>query len=80
MSRIRLAHLALMLALSLAAPFALAIDRDQAAARAQQATGGRVLAVDEAQQDGKPVYRVRVLTPAGEVRVVVIDARTGKVR
>lgn len=80
MPHTRLSHLVLALALSLATPLALALDRDQAAARAQQSTGGRVLAVDKAEHDGKPVFRVRVLTPSGEVRVVVVDGRTGAIR
>ncbi len=72
--------LVLTLTLALAQPFAHAMDRDEAAARAQQASGGRVLAVDRAEQDGRPVFRVRVLTPSGEVRVIVVDARTGATR
>jgi hypothetical protein len=42
----------------------------------QQATGGRVL---DARDEGS-VHRVKVLTPRGEVRVVIVDARTGAMR
>lgn len=80
MSRIRVSHLALALALSLAAPLASAIDRDQAAARAQQSTGGRVLAVDKTEHDGRPVFKVRILTPSGDVRIVTVDGKTGAIR
>lgn len=51
------------------------LDSDQAAARAQQATGGRVLGV----RGGDPVYRVKVLLPGGRVREVVVDPRSGDV-
>lgn len=69
---------ALLLTLSVAGAHAL--DRDEAAERARQASGGRVLAVETGQRNGEEVFVVRVLTPSGEVRVVVIDARTGAVR
>ena len=54
------------------------VGRDQAAAAAQQVAGGRVLAVEQADSNGRPVWRVKVVTPAGEVRVVLIDASTGR--
>lgn len=44
-----------------------------AAAAAQRETGGRVLSVDRADAGGRPVWRVKVVTPSGEVRVVVLD-------
>lgn len=67
---------ALMLALSL--PAWADVSRDDAAVMAQQATGGRVLAVDQAQREGRLVWRVKVLTPKGEVIVVLIDAASGR--
>lgn len=67
---------ALMLALSL--PAWADVSRDDAAAMAQQATGGRVLAVDQAQHEGRPVWRVKLLTPQGEVMVVLIDVASGR--
>lgn len=70
----------LICALALVSPLVFAIDRDEAATRVQQSTGGRVLAVDASTKNGDPVYLVRVLTPDGEVRVVVIDATSGAVR
>jgi len=76
----RLRHLVFVVALALAAPLAAAVDQNEAAARAQQRTGGRVLAVERAEQDGRPIFKVRVLTPSGEVRVVLVDARTGATR
>lgn len=52
------------------------ISLDQAIAKVQRATGGRVL-------DARDVgggYRIKVLTPDGEVRVVYVDARSGAIR
>jgi uncharacterized membrane protein YkoI len=67
---------ALMLTLSL--PAWADVSRDDAAAMAQQATGGRVLAVDQTQREGQTVWRVKLLTPKGEVIVVLIDAASGR--
>lgn len=67
---------ALMLALSL--PAWADVSRDDAAAMAQQATGARVLAVEQVQREGQTVWRVKLLTPQGEVIVVLIDAASGR--
>ncbi|MDO8318814.1 PepSY domain-containing protein [Rhodoferax sp.] len=67
---------ALMLALSL--PAWADVSRDDAASMAQKTTGGRVLAVDQAQREGRPVWRVKLLTPQGEVVVVLIDVASGR--
>lgn len=67
-------RLILLFALLFSSFAAVAMSRDEAAARAQQQTGGRVLAVEEVQQGGQTVYRVKVLTPSGDVRIVVIPA------
>lgn len=75
----RLVAIASALLVALAAPPAWAdVGRDQAASVAQQVTGGRVLSVDRAEVGGRPVWRVKVVTPRGEVRVVLIDAATGR--
>lgn len=52
-------------------------SRDQAAAQAQQQTGGRVLSVELADANGRPVWRVKVVTLRGDVRVVLVDAASG---
>ncbi len=78
--KLLLSRLLLIGMIALAAPLAFAIDRDEAAAAAAQATGGRVLAVEASSRNGDPVFLVRVLTPSGEVRIVVVDARTGALR
>ena len=74
-----LAGCVLVLSLALAAGSALAdVSRDQAAAAAQRETGGRVLSVDKSESSRRPVWRVKVVTPQGEVRVLLIDITTGR--
>jgi hypothetical protein len=58
--------------------WAVDLDRDAAASVAQRASGGRVLAVESVRHDGRAVWRVKVVTPQGEVRVVLVDAATGR--
>jgi len=55
------------------------VSRDQAVVAAQQASGGRVLSVEKAERDGRPVWRVKVLSAQGEVKVILIDAASGRV-
>ena len=56
------------------------VGRDEAAAVAQRvASGGRVLAVERAEVDRRPVWRVKILSAKGEVRVVIVDAASGRV-
>ena len=50
------------------------ISADEAAARAQQQYGGRILAVETRQRNGQLFYRIKVLTRKGVVRVVRIKA------
>ena len=54
------------------------LGRDDAAMAAQRATGGRVLSVDRSEAEGRAVWRVKLLTAGGEVRVVHVDAQTGQ--
>lgn len=56
------------------------LSRDDAAAVAQRASGGRVLSVDKSESSGQPVWRVKVVTPAGEVQVIHVNVATGEVR
>lgn len=55
------------------------VGRDEAAAAAQRVASGRVLAVERAEVDRKPVWRVKILSARGEVRIVVVDAASGRV-
>lgn len=54
------------------------ISRDDAAAIAQRQTGGRVLAVERSNVGGRAVWRVKVVTPRGDVRVILLDVATGQ--
>ena len=56
-----------------------AVSRDRAAKIARSATGGRVLSV-KLTGNGRPWYRVKVLTKGGRVRTVAVDAGSGAVR
>jgi uncharacterized membrane protein YkoI len=55
------------------------VSRDEAAAVAQRVASGRVLAVERAEVGGKPVWRVKILSTQGEVRIVIVDAASGRV-
>jgi uncharacterized membrane protein YkoI len=70
---------ALSVALALATPAWADIGREEAAAAAQRVASGRVLSVDKAEAGKRPVWRVKVLTSQGEVRVILIDAASGRV-
>ena len=61
-----------------AAPAWADLSRDDAAAVAQRVSGGRVLSVDRADAGRRPMWRVKVVTPRGEVRVIMVDATTGQ--
>lgn len=73
----RLAFIVALL-LAAAAPAWADVSRDDAAAVAQRASGGRVLAVELAEAGNRPVWRVKVLTRAGDVRVILVDAASGR--
>ena len=62
----------------LATPAWADVSRDDAAAVAQRASGGRVLSVDLAQSGGRPAWRVKVVTAQGEVRVILVDVASGR--
>jgi uncharacterized membrane protein YkoI len=73
-----LSKLTCALLLAVVASTAAAVSRDDAAAVAQRQTGGRVLAVERADAGGRPVWRVKVVTPRGDVRVILVDVTTGQ--
>lgn len=62
----------------LAAPAWADISRDEAAAAAQRVSSGRVLSVEKTEFERRPVWRVKVLTDKGEVRVILVDAGSGR--
>lgn len=56
-----------------------AIGKSGAAEAARSAYGGKVLNVDEQQEGGKTVYRVKLLLADGRVKIVTVDGDSGKV-
>ena len=66
------------LLLMLSAPAWADLSRDDAAAAAQRVSSGRVLSVEKSESERRPVWRVKVLTGQGEVRVILIDAASGR--
>jgi uncharacterized membrane protein YkoI len=62
----------------LATPAWADISRDEAAAVAQRVSDGRVLSVEKAESGRRPVWRVKILTDKGEVRVILVDAVSGR--
>ncbi|MBI2768288.1 MAG: PepSY domain-containing protein [Burkholderiales bacterium] len=75
----RLAAPACAAVLLLAGPAWADVSRDEAAAAAQRSSGGgRVLSVEKSDAARRPAWRVKVLTPQGEVRVILVDAASGQ--
>jgi len=74
--------LLLTLLLALCPPAWADVSRDQAAAIAQEhgGAGARVLAVQSGRVDGQPVWRVKILTGNGEVKVILIEVASGRTR
>jgi len=62
-----------------AAPSWADASRDDAVAAAVRAAGGRVLSVDRTQSGGRAVWRVKLLTAQGEVKVILVDVASGRV-
>jgi len=51
------------------------ISLSEATQSVQARTGGRVLAAQEVRE--RNAYRIKILTPQGEVRIIYVDAETG---
>jgi len=60
---------------SLAAP---AVTLDQAVVKIQQETGGRVLSAKQRGIGRRQEYRIKVLTPDGHVREMVVSSEASK--
>jgi uncharacterized membrane protein YkoI len=67
------------LSIAFTAPAWADVSRDEAAAVAQRVAGGRILSIEKTEADRRPVWRVKVLSGQGEVRVVLIDVVSGRV-
>lgn len=50
---------------------------DEAVARAEKRHGARAVRAEETRDDGRVVYRIRLLSADGRVFEVRVDARTG---
>lgn len=74
----------LLALLLLPMPLAWAGDRadnlQDAIAQVQRETGGRVLSADAVPAGGRELYRIKVLTPDGRVRVITKTSRVGSDR
>ena len=54
------------------------ITLDQAVQRVQAETEGKVLSAEPRRIGRREEYRIKVLTPAGHVRVIVVSSEAGK--
>ncbi|MBC6941281.1 MAG: hypothetical protein DWB45_00965 [Xanthomonadales bacterium] len=75
-ARVRCRLLAWLVGACVVASPALAreLDVQEAIAQAQQQTQGKVLAVQTLRVGKRKIYRIKILTPAGQVRIVQIAA------
>lgn len=55
------------------------ISLEDAVAMIQAQTGGRILSAEAINNDGRVVYRIKVLTSSGRVSVYHVDAATGQI-
>lgn len=54
------------------------ISLEQAVAQVRRNTGGRILAAETREMNGRSVHRIKVLTAERQVRIVEIDAGSGR--
>ena len=64
---------------AVAASFADELTLDEAVARVEKQYDARVVRAEEKQQDGRRVYRIRLLSGDGRVFDVTVDAASGQV-
>ncbi len=55
-----------------------AVTLDQAVRRVQQDSGGKVLSAEQRGVGRRQEYRIKVLTPDGHVKVMVVSSESGK--
>jgi uncharacterized membrane protein YkoI len=51
---------------------------DDAAAEVRQATAGRVVSADATEMQGRALFRIKVLTTSGQVRIFMVEPEGGK--
>jgi len=56
------------------------LSPNEAAARVQAKLGGRILAIETIQRKKQTFYRIKILTGRGIVRVIMVNANTGRFR
>ena len=54
------------------------ISLDEAVARARRQSDGKILSAETVRVDGRPVHRIKILTPDGRVTRMEMDADTGR--
>lgn len=54
------------------------VTLDQAVLEVQQDTGGKVLSAEQRGVGRRQEYRIKVLTPDGHVKVMVVSSESGK--
>jgi uncharacterized membrane protein YkoI len=62
----------------LVAPALANISRDEAVAIAQRKTKGRVLSIQKAQSSERDIWRIKIVTASGEIKVIMVDMKTGE--
>ena len=62
----------------LSAPAWAGPSRDDAAVEAQRLSNGRVLSIEKLEPAHGALWRVKVITAQGEIRIVLIDAASGR--
>lgn len=55
------------------------LSLDEAATLVQQRVGGRVLAADTKQSNGKTYYQIRILVKKGQIKVYRVDPDSGRI-
>ncbi|MCK4743934.1 MAG: PepSY domain-containing protein [Sulfuriflexus sp.] len=56
------------------------VSPNEAAERVRKELGGRILAIETIQRKNKTFYRIKILTGRGVVRVINVNANTGRIR
>lgn len=72
--RLAIVCLAFACALTPYHAFAAPLTKEEAIARVQRETGGKVLTAETKQVGKRTIYRIKVLTHDGQVRVVEVSA------
>jgi uncharacterized membrane protein YkoI len=72
------AHPRQLLARAHAAEHGRGLTLNQAAAKASRQLHGRVLAAQRVRRDGRVMYRIKLLMANGVVRIVYVDAQSGR--